>query len=103
LIANEVGQHCIEFIIDLNDSDKNPLLYKGGKNEILQLIEATSVSVKTIFAYYFMESPLYSQDTQVSDQSTKALRRLLSNSEKMGVRIIVIFILAPFINFITLV
>ena len=33
--AKELGLDCIEFILDFNDADKNPLLTKNGPSEIL--------------------------------------------------------------------
>ena len=58
-LAKELGLDCIEFILDFNDSEKNPLLTHEGFKEILELSEETGVRVKTICADYFMEAPLH--------------------------------------------
>ncbi len=89
-IAGEMGLDCIEFILDHNDADKNPLLYDGGIDEILLLVEKTSVSVKTICADYFMEAPLHSNNPATSEKSVRILHHLLVVSEKLGVTDIVI-------------
>lgn len=89
-IANEIGLDCIEFILDYNDSDRNPLLYDGGINEILSLSDKTSVSVKTICADYFMEAPLHSNNIKISMKSMNILNHLVDVSVTLGVTDIVI-------------
>ena len=88
--AKEIGLDCIEFILDFNDSQLNPLLAKNGLEEILYLSEKTGVDVITICADYFMEAPLHSEDLNVSLQSQKVLIRLLDNAQKLGVTDIVL-------------
>ena len=88
--AKEIGLNCIEFILDFNDSELNPLLAKNGPEEILHISETTGVDVSTICADYFMEAPLHSEDLNVSLQSQKVLIRLLNNAQKLGVTDIVL-------------
>ena len=89
-IAKNIGLDCIEFILDYNDAEKNPLLKDGGVDEIIQLSDKTGVVVKTICADYFMEAPLHDSDEVVSLSSIEVLRRLLDSSENLGVTDIVI-------------
>ena len=35
-IAKEIGLDCIEFILDYNDAEQNPLLKTGGVKEIMK-------------------------------------------------------------------
>ena len=88
--AKKIGLDCIEFILDFNDSELNPLLAKNGPEEILYLSEKTGVDVITICADYFMEASLHSEDLNVSLQSQKVLFRLLNNAQKLGVTDIVL-------------
>ena len=88
--AKEIGLNCIEFILDFNDSELNPLLAKNGPEEILHISEKTGIDVITICADYFMEAPLHSEDLNVSLQSQKVLIRLLNNAQKLGVTDIVL-------------
>ena len=88
--AQEIGLDCIEFILDFNDSIKNPLLTKEGLDQILDISEKTSVGVFTICADYFMDAPLHSKDLSVSEQSYKIFIRLLNNAYKLGVTDIVL-------------
>jgi len=89
-IAKEIGLDCIEFILDYNDAEKNPLLKDGGIDEILEVCESTGVSVKTICADYFMEAPLHAQDELVAANSMKVLAKLLETAGQIGVTDIVI-------------
>lgn len=89
-IAKKVGLDNIEFILDYNDADKNPLLKVGGVDEILSVSNKTGVVIKTICADYFMEAPLYSVDNSVAEKSLKVLIELLEASSEIGVTDIVI-------------
>ena len=89
-IAKEIGLDCIEFILDYNDVEKNPLLKEGGIEEILKICESTHVSVDTICADYFMVAPLHSIKEAVATKSKEILINLLKNSSDLGVTDIVI-------------
>lgn len=89
-LAKNIGLDLIEFILDYNDADKNPLLKEGGVDELLDVIEKTGVQVKTICADYFMEAPLHSSDELATEHSLKVLVQLLSTAEQLGVTDIVI-------------
>lgn len=88
--AAELGLDCIEFILDFNDAELNPLLRDDGPDEILLISEQTGVKVLTVCADYFMEAPLHHPDEEVAAQSRWILRRLLSNGIKLGLTDIVI-------------
>lgn len=89
-IAKELGLDCIEFILDYNDCELNPLLRPDGVDELLQLCEETGVQVRTICADYFMEAPLHAPDEYVAGHSEAILRRLLDHARRLGVTDIVI-------------
>jgi L-ribulose-5-phosphate 3-epimerase len=89
-VAKECGLDLIEFILDFNDADKNPLLKSGGIDEIVNISRDTGVSVQTICADYFMEAPLHSNDNKVVEESLKVLERLLEAAKVLKVTDIVI-------------
>lgn len=89
-VAQKIGLDLIEFILDYNNVEENPLLKAGGIKEIVKICEDTGVSVKTICADYFMEAPLHSEDDSVAEQSLKVLGQLLITAEQLGVTDIVI-------------
>ena len=89
-VAQECGLDLIEFILDFNDAEENPLLKLGGVDEIVKISKDTSVSVKTICADYFMEAPLHSSDSKLAKESFKILERLLEAAKVLKITDIVI-------------
>jgi L-ribulose-5-phosphate 3-epimerase len=89
-VAQKIGLDCIEFILDFNDAEKNPLIKEGGIEEIKAIIQQTGVEVRTICADYFMEAPLHSEDLSVVEKSQKIIIRLLENAALLGVTDVVI-------------
>lgn len=86
-IARDLGFDQIEFILDYNEIEKNPLMSKSGIQEIKELISETGVAVKSICADYFMEAPLHSSHQK---QSEKVLKKLVKNVKSLGIIDIVI-------------
>jgi len=89
-IAKELGLDCIEFILDFNEADQNPLLSLDGVDEIKAVSEESGIQVKTICADYFMEAPLHSEDFKIALASQKVISKLINNAAKLGVTDIVI-------------
>ena len=89
-VAQECGLDLIEFILDFNDAEENPLLKEGGVDEIKSIINKTGISVQTICADYFMEAPLHSSDDKVSEESFKILEQLLEVAKILQITDIVI-------------
>ena len=89
-VAQEYGLDLIEFILDFNDAEDNPLLKLGGIEDIVKVSQDTGVLVKSICADYFMEAPLHSSDDKVAEESFKILERLLEASKVLKITDIVI-------------
>jgi L-ribulose-5-phosphate 3-epimerase UlaE len=89
-IAKECGLDLIEFILDFNESEKNPLLYSGGVEKIVNIINDSGVSVKTICADYFMEAPLHSNNNNIAEESYKVLEKLIDTAKILKITDIVI-------------
>ena len=90
MIARSCGLDLIEFIFDYEDADKNPLLYEGGTDEILSLVNFSNVNNKTICADYFMEAPLHSENDEISYKSLCMLKKIMISAKLIGVSDIVI-------------
>lgn len=90
VIAKDTGLDCVELILDYNDANLNPLLKKGGVDEVLLLSKKTGIVTKTVCADYFMEAPLHSLNESVANRSIKILRELLASSKRLGITDIVI-------------
>ena len=89
-IAQKLGLDCIEFILDYNDAEQNPLMTQEGCKEIQAVCERTGVKVMSVCADYFMEAPLHSENNQKTERSIEVLLQLLKTSAELGVRDIVI-------------
>ena len=90
LKAKDIGLNYIEFILDYNDFQQNPLTFETGINEIINIIQKTGVGVKSICADYFMEAPLHSSNKAIAKKSIDMLNKLIINADKIGVTDIVI-------------
>ena len=89
-LGQEIGLDCVEFILDYNDANENPLLKEGGVKEIQSVIAKTGVTVKTICADYFMEAPLHSEDVTEGKKSQRVMESLLYNASQLGVSDVVV-------------
>jgi L-ribulose-5-phosphate 3-epimerase len=89
-VAKDCDLDLIEFILDFNDAEENPLLKSGGIDEVTSVSKVTGVSVKTICADYFMEAPLHSRDGKVVEKSFIVLERLLETAKALKITDIVI-------------
>lgn len=89
-IAKDCGLDLIEFILDFNDVEENPLLKKDGVNEIIAVSQKTGVATQTICADYFMEAPLHSDNLSVAMKSFQILELLLEAARKLEVTDIII-------------
>ncbi len=88
--AKKIGLKYIEFILDYNDFQKNPLMSEDGIFKILDVIQQTGVKVSSICADFFMEAPLHSKSRKISENSVIVLNKLIFNASKIGVKDIVI-------------
>ena len=89
-LAAEVGLDCIEFILDYNQAEENPLLTHSGRQQISKLSQSTGVQVYSVCADYFMEAPLHEDDPDKAQASLNAMRRLLEAAADLEIRDIVV-------------
>jgi hexulose-6-phosphate isomerase len=88
--AAALGLDCIEFILDHNDAERNPLLSATGREAIRCVSAKTGVRVLSVCADYFMEAPLHAADEGVAQASGEVLGRLILAAQALGIRDIVI-------------
>ena len=89
-VAAEVGLDCIEFILDYDEVEENPLFSHSGRQKIRKLSESTGVQVYSVCADYFMEAPLHGVDLDQTQASLNTMKRLLENSADLEIRDIVV-------------
>jgi L-ribulose-5-phosphate 3-epimerase UlaE len=90
IIASGLNLQYIEFIFDYNEFELNPLYSKIGINKIKEIIQKTSVGVRSVCADFFMESPFHSINPLVVKQSQLVISNLLTNIAELGVKELVI-------------
>ena len=90
LIASDLGLSFIEFILDFDLFESNPLMSSDRCSQIFDLSQKTGVLVKTVCADYFMEAPLHSRNKNTASTSRKVLEILIFNASKIGVTDIVL-------------
>lgn len=89
-LAADLGLDLIEFILDYNDWEQNPLMTGHGIERIASSVAHSGVSVRSVCADYFMEAPLHSIDICIAQKSQEVLNRLIQHSAMIGVTDIVI-------------
>ena len=89
-MAAAVGLDCIEFILDYNQAEENPLLTHSGRQQISKLSQSTGVQVYSVCADYFMEAPLHGDDPDQAQASLNVMRRLLEAAADLEIRDIVV-------------
>ena len=89
-IVSALGLNSIEFILDYNDAEKNPLLASGGIEEIKNIENLSGVKVRSICADYFMEAPIHSNNVEVVNKSMQVLVQLIKNASLINLSDIVI-------------
>ena len=82
-LAADLKIDCIEFILDLNEFEKNPLMSNVGLAEIQHVSKLTGVKVTSICADYFMDAPLHSRHKKISENSVGILKLLLNNQRTL--------------------
>lgn len=89
-IAKSLQLNAIEFILDFNDAESNPLMTKEGLEHIRNLVALTGVAVKSVCADYFMHALLHSVNKENIEASKIILTTLIENCSEIGVKDIVI-------------
>lgn len=87
-ICQDVGLDCIEFIVDRNDIQKNPLLQDSGRAEMREIMQEHQVRVHSVCADYFMAAPLHRPET--AEASQQMLKLLLQACRQMEISNLVI-------------
>ncbi|MFA5139661.1 MAG: sugar phosphate isomerase/epimerase family protein [Elusimicrobiota bacterium] len=89
-LAASQGLDLVEFILDYEGAETNPLLTERGRDEILSLSARTGVHVRTVCADYFMAAPLHGVSAEGIAKSRKGLEDLVGAAARLGATDIVI-------------
>ena len=88
--AQNIGLNCIEFILDQNDIEQNPLMHQDGLNSIAEQVQQTGVKVVSVCADSFMQSPLHAGQDADKANSISVLKQLLTAARQLSIKDIVI-------------
>ena len=89
-LASSFGFDCIEFILDFDEVNKNPLMSESGLENILRHSKKHNILIKSVCADYFMVSPIFIKEITIKRQNFKTLKKLIRNSKIIGVKDIII-------------
>ena len=89
-LAKTKSLDCIEFILDYNDIEKNPLMNEEGIKEIKKEVNNSGVKVLSVCADYFMEAPFHKDNEHEISKSQNILKRLIDSSVMIGIENIII-------------
>jgi L-ribulose-5-phosphate 3-epimerase len=89
-MAARLGLDLVEFIVDLEGIEKNPLMSLEGLACIAEVTAKSGVNVSSVCADCFMALPLHSSDPVIAKSSLGYLRRLIDHAPKLGISDIVI-------------
>lgn len=90
VIAASMGLDLIEFILDMDGIEENPLMSLSGIERISDVVSKTGVNVDSVCADCFMVEPLHSHNADIAERSLEYLRRLIKNASILNVSNIVI-------------
>jgi len=89
-LASELGLDCIEFIVDFEEINKNPLFNSEGILELNKIKKQTRMDVLSICGDFLMEAPLHSKDHGLAKEGENILIDLIRIASKENIETIVI-------------
>lgn len=82
--AAEIGLDEIEFIFDAPRFVENPLWTDKGVRELLSVMRASGVAVRTICADFFMARPFFRTDRETLAENISVLEKLIGRAKEIG-------------------
>ena len=88
-LAKQIGFECLEWTIDSEKINDNPLYCSSGLKSIRELIDNTGIKVESVTCDFFMENPPW-ESALAFEFNVDWLNRLVGSSEQVGISYIVI-------------
>ncbi|TAJ51866.1 MAG: sugar phosphate isomerase/epimerase [Chitinophagaceae bacterium] len=85
-LANEIGYELIEWVLDLTDIDRNPLLTKEGRREINEYKQKYNIAVPSVCCDYFIAFPFHSESLEIRMQAQGMLWELVRICPEVGIQ-----------------
>ena len=89
-IARSLDLSLIEFILDHEKLEENPLMHEEGIKEIGRISSESGVLVKSVCADNFMQTRLHDADEKLAQKSVALLMRVLKNLKALQVTDVVL-------------
>jgi L-ribulose-5-phosphate 3-epimerase len=86
-MAKKLGFDFIEWIVDFNDVQKNPLMSTTDLKHMTAVCNDSNVNIRSVCADYFMEAPLHGPDAMNSQHT---LNQLIKNCHQLNIQDIII-------------
>jgi len=87
-LAKQCGFELIEWVLDLENIEHNPILSETGRREIAYLQKEYHIEVPIICCDYFMEYPLVSKTLKIRLQAIDMLTELIRICGEIGIHYI---------------
>lgn len=88
--AEKIGFSCMEWMLNANEYEVNPIMTEEGIIQIKEQIEKTGIYVSAICANYFMMNSLYDITYEQQEKNLEILKILIKNASKLSCRKIIL-------------
>ena len=88
--ASEIGINLMEWTIDFNNLNENPLMQKEGRIEISNLSKKYTVKINSLTGDCFMQKPFWKSSGSEKENLRKDFLSICKACSALGIRIIVI-------------
>lgn len=85
-IANKIGFKIIEWTIDSDTLEQNPI-YNGNLDEVKNIIKKYQIKIPSITLDYFMQEPFFKKSKIKNKESIlRILKKIIINGNKVGIK-----------------
>ncbi len=88
--SKKIGLNLLEWTLDEETFDSNPLLTKVGREEIKKYNEDYDISIPSLTCDYAMQNPFWKLEGEVSNKIIYNFLKIIESCEILGVNIIVV-------------
>jgi len=86
-IAKELGLDLIQWLVDPESFEENPIMSQKGRSEILKISKKSGIKVKSLCADILIKFPLFGSSTE---KAKKFLEKIITNAGRMDIKNIII-------------
>ena len=95
-LAAEIGYSSIEWVIESDGIDKNPLFSTKKHKIINKLVENNNISIPAVCHDMLMDLPLHSSDRNISEAALIILTKTIEACDSLGIKFIEIQVLKDY-------